>query len=160
MRKLWSSPQGIELFNPPSMATQWHIASSRLEINNRRVRNRYMILTVTAWRFGRTIWLALISEVIKRQQTSWTTVRCWSTKNTKYEKQEECEHSSVRRSTNCSLAPNVVRVTKIQGIHKRMVRFQKLTRNLFLTLHGHNVHRQQRQLSKFLMRYQQLASHA
>ena len=32
----------------------------------------------------------------------------------------------------------------IQGIHKRMVRFQKLTRNLFLTLHGHNLHRQQR----------------
>ena len=48
----------------------------------------------------------------------------------------------------------------IQGLHKRMVRFQKLTRNLFLTLHGHNVHRQQRQLSKFLMRYQQFASHA
>ena len=48
----------------------------------------------------------------------------------------------------------------MQGIHKRMVRFQKLTRNLFLTLHGHNVHRQKRQLSKFLMRYQQLASHA
>jgi hypothetical protein len=36
----------------------------------------------------------------------------------------------------------------IQGIHKRMLRFQKLTRNLFLTLHGHNVHRQQRQLSQ------------
>ena len=48
---------------------------------------------------------------------------------------------------------------RIQGIHKRMARFQKLTRNLFLTLHGHNV-RQQRQLSKFLMRYQQFASHA
>jgi hypothetical protein len=32
-----------------------------------------------------------------------------------------------------------------------MVWFKKLTRNLFLTLHGHNVHRQQRQLSKFLM---------
>jgi len=48
----------------------------------------------------------------------------------------------------------------IQGIHKRMVRFQKITRNLFLTLHGHNVHRQQRQLSKFLMRDQQFASHA
>ena len=46
----------------------------------------------------------------------------------------------------------------VQGIHKRMVRFQKLTRNLFLTLHGHNVHRQQRQLSNFLMRYQQFAS--
>ena len=48
----------------------------------------------------------------------------------------------------------------IQGVYKRMVRFQKLTRNLFLTLHGQNVHRQERQLSKFLMRYQQLASHA
>jgi hypothetical protein len=41
-----------------------------------------------------------------------------------------------------------------------MVRFQKLTRSLFVTLHGHNVHRQQRQLSKFLMRYQQFAFHA
>jgi hypothetical protein len=33
----------------------------------------------------------------------------------------------------------------IQGVYKRMVRFQKLTRNLFLILHGQNVHRQQRQ---------------
>ena len=41
-----------------------------------------------------------------------------------------------------------------------MVQFQKLTRNLFLTLHGQNVHRQQRYLSKFLMRYQQFASRA
>ena len=41
-----------------------------------------------------------------------------------------------------------------------MVQFQKLTRNLFLTLHGQNVHRQQRQLSKFRVRYQQFASHA
>ena len=41
-----------------------------------------------------------------------------------------------------------------------MVRFQKLTRNLFLPLHEHSIHRQQRQLSKFLMRYQQFASHA
>ena len=41
-----------------------------------------------------------------------------------------------------------------------MVQFQKLTRNLFLNSHGHNVHRQQQQLSKFLMRYQQFASHA
>ena len=36
-------------------------------------------------------------------------------------------------------------------MHKRMARFQKLTRNLFLALRVHNVHRQQRQLSKFLM---------
>ena len=41
-----------------------------------------------------------------------------------------------------------------------MVRFQKLTRNLFVTLHGHNLHRQQQQLSKFLMRCQQFASYA
>ena len=41
-----------------------------------------------------------------------------------------------------------------------MVQFQKLTRNLFLTLHGQNIYRQQRQLSKFRMRYQQFASHA
>ena len=46
------------------------------------------------------------------------------------------------------------------GVYKRMVRFQKVTWNLFLTLHGHNVHRQQRKLTKFLMRYQQFASHA
>jgi len=49
---------------------------------------------------------------------------------------------------------------QIQGTHKRMVRFKKLPRNLFLTLHGHNVHRQQRQMSKFLMRYQQFVSRA
>ena len=41
-----------------------------------------------------------------------------------------------------------------------MVLFQKLTTNLFLTLYGHNVHRQQQQLSKFLMRYQKFAFHA
>ena len=46
------------------------------------------------------------------------------------------------------------KVLKIQGIHKRIVQLQKLTRNLFLTFHGHNVPRQQRQLSKFDMRYQ------
>ena len=51
-------------------------------------------------------------------------------------------------------------VKEIQGVYKRMVRFKKLTRNLFLTLHGQNVQRQQWQLSKFLMRYQQFASHA
>ena len=29
----------------------------------------------------------------------------------------------------------------IEGVYKWKVQFQKLTRNLFLTLHGHNVHR-------------------
>jgi hypothetical protein len=52
------------------------------------------------------------------------------------------------------------RYPNIQGIHKRMVQFQKLTRNLFLALHGHNVHHQKLQLSKFLVCYQQFASHA
>jgi hypothetical protein len=48
----------------------------------------------------------------------------------------------------------------IQGVHKRMVRFQKLLRNVFLTLQGHNIHCQQREQSKSLMCYQQFASHA
>ena len=48
----------------------------------------------------------------------------------------------------------------MQCVYKWMVHFQKLPRNLFLTLHGHNLQRQQRQLSKFLMRYQQFAFHA
>jgi RsiW-degrading membrane proteinase PrsW (M82 family) len=37
------------------------------------------------------------------------------------------------------------------GCLKRMVRFQKLTRNLFLTLHGQNVHLQQWQLSEIFV---------
>jgi hypothetical protein len=40
------------------------------------------------------------------------------------------------------------------------VQFLKLTRNLFITLHRYTVQRQQRQLSKLLMRYPQFASHA
>jgi hypothetical protein len=47
-----------------------------------------------------------------------------------------------------------------QDIHKRMVRFQKLLKNVFFILHGHNIHCQQWELSKFLMRCQQFASHA
>jgi hypothetical protein len=45
----------------------------------------------------------------------------------------------------------------IQGMHKRMVWFQML---IILTLHGHNIHSQQLELPKFLMRYQQFTSHA
>jgi hypothetical protein len=41
-----------------------------------------------------------------------------------------------------------------------MVQFQKLMKNIFLTLHGHNLHCQQGKLSKLLMRYEQFASHA
>jgi hypothetical protein len=35
----------------------------------------------------------------------------------------------------------------VQGIHKRMVRFKKLIKRLFLTLHGHKIHYEQRELS-------------
>jgi hypothetical protein len=48
----------------------------------------------------------------------------------------------------------------IQGIHKRLVQFQMLLKKLFFTLHGHNIHSQQRELSRSLMRYKQFASHA
>jgi hypothetical protein len=48
----------------------------------------------------------------------------------------------------------------VQGIHKRMVRFQELIQFVFFTSHDHNLHYQQRELSKFLMHYQQFASHA
>ena len=54
---------------------------------------------------------------------------------------------SVKQNIQC-----VARTIRNTQTHKRMVGFQKLTRHLFLTLHGHNVHRQLRQLSKFLMR--------
>jgi len=53
-----------------------------------------------------------------------------------------------------------LKIIGVQGINERMVQFQKLTRNLFLTLHGHNLHRQQQELSKFLIRYQKFTSHA
>jgi hypothetical protein len=60
----------------------------------------------------------------------------------------------------CAYLEGSIYPRSIQGVHKRMVQFQKLTRNVFLILHGHNLHRQQLQLSKFRMRYQQFASHA
>jgi hypothetical protein len=41
-----------------------------------------------------------------------------------------------------------------------MVRFQKLIKIFISILHGHNMHCQQRKLSKFLKHYQQFASHA
>ena len=79
----------------------------------------------------------------------------WKQPRTKITISELCLFQLVLHSTCQTL-----KVRRIHGIHKRMVRFQKLTRDLFLTLHRHNVYRQQRQLSKFLMRYQQFASHA
>jgi hypothetical protein len=41
-----------------------------------------------------------------------------------------------------------------------MVRFKKLIKKFFLTLHGHNIHCQQWKLSKFDVCYQQFTSHA
>jgi hypothetical protein len=48
----------------------------------------------------------------------------------------------------------------IQSIHNSVVQFKKLIKNVFLNLHEHDVHWQQRELPKFLMHYQQFASHA
>jgi hypothetical protein len=48
----------------------------------------------------------------------------------------------------------------IQDIHKRMVQFPKLIKNVLLILQGHNIHCQQREISKVLLPYQQFASHA
>jgi hypothetical protein len=45
-------------------------------------------------------------------------------------------------------------LSNIEDIHKRMVRFQKLLKHLLLALHVHNIHCLQRELPKFLMRYQ------
>jgi hypothetical protein len=47
----------------------------------------------------------------------------------------------------------------VQGIHKRMVLFQKLIKSLFPNLHRHNIQCQQWVLFKFLMCYQQFTSH-
>jgi hypothetical protein len=52
-----------------------------------------------------------------------------------------------------SLIPFVL----IQGIHKRMVWFQKLIKTVFLALRGHNTHCPQRELSELLVRHQQFA---
>jgi hypothetical protein len=48
----------------------------------------------------------------------------------------------------------------MQGIYKKNGEISNVIKNLFLTLHGHKIHCQQQELSKFLMRYQQFASHA
>jgi hypothetical protein len=49
----------------------------------------------------------------------------------------------------------------LQVIQKRMVRFQNILRNVFLTLHGHKILcQQQQQLLKFHICYQQFASRA
>jgi hypothetical protein len=46
----------------------------------------------------------------------------------------------------------------VQDMHKIIVRFQKLLKNLFHTLHGQNVHCQKRELSTFLLHYHQFIS--
>jgi hypothetical protein len=49
---------------------------------------------------------------------------------------------------------------KIRGIHRRKVGFKTLLRHLFLLLHEHNIHYQQRELSSFLMRYHRFTCQA
>jgi hypothetical protein len=74
-------------------------------------------------------------------------------------------HQILLRQRNPGTSDSVSKERKwftIQGIHekKKMVRFQKLIKKCISTLHGHDIHCQQRELSKFLMRYQRFASHA
>jgi hypothetical protein len=46
------------------------------------------------------------------------------------------------------------------GLTQKNGVISKVTKNAFLTLHWHNIHCQQRELSKFLMHYQQFTFHA
>jgi hypothetical protein len=46
--------------------------------------------------------------------------------------------AQIHRHTHTQLLGNTV---QIQGVYERMVRFQKLTRNVFLTLRGQNTHK-------------------
>jgi hypothetical protein len=48
-------------------------------------------------------------------------------------------HTGAVYNTTQPKALQKLKVT-VLGIHKRMVRFQKLLKNLFLNLHGHNIH--------------------
>jgi hypothetical protein len=71
------------------------------------------------------------------------------------------EEMPCRYDSSCSLAGMWNPLWRdVRGIHKRMVQFQKLIQNFLLTLRGHNRHCQQRELSTFLMRYQQFPPHA
>jgi hypothetical protein len=76
-------------------------------------------------------------------------------------------HSSFLQTklSNCATFYHTVsELRSYTGIQKKNGEVSKVTLHLqiqlFLTPHGHNIHCQQRELSKFLMRYQQFASHA
>ena len=99
--------------------------------------------------------LTTINSLCFPQKKPTKNIKLWRMSNYKrLSKLLSTLFTSAFNATNIKPEFFVVYSYYIEGIHKRMVRFQKLTRNLFLTLHGHNVHRQQWQLSKFLMRYQ------
>jgi hypothetical protein len=69
-----------------------------------------------------------------------------------FQPKRRCLCTGLHDVTSCkSIILMWVEWRNIQDVYKIMVRFKKLTRNLFLTLHGQNVHRQQRQLSMFFM---------
>ena len=70
----------------------------------------------------------------------------------------KCTYGILIKHSTITLCINIPFRWYIQGTRKRIARFQKLTRNLFLTLHGHNAHRQQQQLSMFFARYSQPSS--
>ena len=93
-----------------------------------------------------------MSTLLRRRQIfSNCPINIWISIDKKRKKTMYVECATYRQkmysSKSCRASPACI----IQNVHKWMVQFQKLTRNLFLTLHGQNVHRQQRQLSQFLM---------
>jgi hypothetical protein len=66
------------------------------------------------------------------------------------------KHSSSILTSNLwhTLNLSLETLGQIQVLNKRMARFQKLI--VFLTLHGHSIHCQERELSEFPMRYLQV----
>ena len=52
-----------------------------------------------------------------------------------------CSMKLHMRDTASDMIRTITDGNNIHGVYKRMMQFQKLTRNLFLIFHGQNVHR-------------------
>ena len=68
--------------------------------------------------------------------------------------------TSLCQNVTAKLPTSNLQIYIYTGYTQKNGAVSKVNKKLFLTLHGHNVHHLQRQLSKFLMRYQQFASYA
>jgi hypothetical protein len=70
------------------------------------------------------------------------------------------ENKGGKRNKHVNVTGLTLRHNQYTGHTQKNGAVSKVNKNVCLILHGHNIHRQRRQLSKFLMRYQQFASHA